>query len=626
MITQEEDMSTNFKSWLLTVLLLGLTLPTFCAVNFTKTVVTASANLALVTFNYDLTTGASGDSGNYNVQGFFLNADTGKYVEVNPGINYTVPILPNTENVGSFSVVVPVGHYTSGKLSLFPVGTNYSAGSQDITVDSLNLTVTTTQTVVSAATLTIGTPVSAPGTLTIPYTIKTPAGPISGIDVGYLMAKGSGGFVQVAISQSDFKASNDPLDNYNVAAGSLVVDTNKYTNSVPGVYNLQYGIFTNSWALKQWIYPGTDFEIGGSSWVVKADPAKYPNLAAALLPPSATCPGFIGMNEGNDLASLGSADQFTLAHLKILKSKGATVMRESFDADKMYASLTGGDNLYFDKVDQLVQNELAAGFVPELQPQDMPTGADPAGELRAIDVALATKYLGVPVIYGLLNEPHAMDWPTWKTLGTSIAAAVKQANPKAIVVLDAEGYAKSLDAVIASPPDLTIIDLIGWHPYVSAAVVAATNFGALPVYVEEYHDATPEFHQALEKVKPRGIAAWAWNFPGRDSLNLVQSINGALETYTPDGDKILGYYATWMSGAAVQLPPPPPPPPPSIDSLIARINAQDAQISAQDVRMNAQDVRLNALEYNYKVLKGRVDVQTILIRLLTNRLNRAKLY
>jgi len=530
--------------------------PVKAAINFTSTSVSATATLATATFTYNLTTGPSGDSGNYNVQVFPLNKDTGKYQGIYPPATYTIALLPNTSNTGSFSIVVPPGHYGGGKMSLFAAGTNYNGFSQDVAISDLCLTITTTQVKVTAPTLTISPPVVTAGSsqVYLAYTLKVPKGTEQNL---WIQAKGTGGFAQAYVAATAFVPSGDPLDDYDEATGIFPVDIYQYTNAVPGVYNLQYGLYNGDFSKTlRYIYPGDNFEIGGSSWIVKANPANYPSLTNALAPVSAAFPGFIGGNEGNDLATLGDAPDATAAHFKILRARGLTVMRVTVDPDKLYSSLVShtADTTYLDLVDQVVQNILMAGEVPELSLQDMPGGVDQAdkeAKLQALDVAWAAKYNGVPILQCVLGEPHDYDWATWKPLATKIATAIRAANPNVPLIIDAEGYSTSLASAVASPPDMTLFKYVGYHAYVSAAALSAENFGGLPVLVEEYHDGGIDYHQALQQKKPAGILAWAWTFPGRDSLNLCVSLNGAEETYTPDGTAILNYYATWLAGGTV---------------------------------------------------------------------------
>lgn len=533
------------------------------SLNITSSTFSMAAQLATVTVSYAIALDLHSDSGNYNIQIFLKNKDTGSYQTINPGIGTLVALLPGSTNRGSFSVILPIGNYGEGKASLFASGTNYSAGSTDMILPDMLLSVVSTQIKVTAPILSRAPLQFGAGNASaqIPYTVKVPKG--KG-DSFWILAKGSGGFVQKQLALTDFAPANDPLDDYDIATGLMAVNTVQYNNSAPGVYNLQYGLFTGGWSLLQWIYPGDNFEIGGSTWVVKADPKNYPDITKALAPASASFGGFIGGNFGNDLASIGDAPLGTAAHFSILASKGITTLRINIDADKMYACLVapGTETIYADIVDQVVQNMLLAGLVPVVSPQDMPTGPNAEAKLLALDVALATKYQSAPFMLCLLNEPHGYDWPTWKALASTIAQAVRTAAPSVKIIIDTEGYATDLTACIASPPVDALYDYIGWHPYISLAKLSAATLGGLRVIVEEYHDATPEFHMVLETLKPAGIMAWAWNFPGRDSINLCVSLTGAVETFTSDGNAILGFYSTWLSGAHVQASVPVAPPVP----------------------------------------------------------------
>ncbi|BDI33372.1 hypothetical protein CCAX7_54230 [Capsulimonas corticalis] len=526
------------------------------AVTLSKTNVTATADFAAATFTIEADTALGSAGGNYNVQLFLQNQDTGAYVTVNPGPSVTAAIYPDgSVNTFSFTQALPPGHYGAGKGTLFPAGTNYSGkGAIDFAIPSTNLVISTNHLRVTAPVMTIGAPAAgADGKLHVPFTLQEP---VAGAQDVWAMVKGSGGFAQIYVHKP-LAAGAKPaagalyLAPATVAGDSIESLAGEFVTALParaGIYNLQGGVFNTAWTqLGAWIYPGADFEIGGGSWIVKADPSAYPSVAAALAP----LPGrsfFLGGDFGNAIATKGAAANDTVGNFKLLKASGLKVLRFSFDADKYL-----GSALYQHRVDQDVQNMLAAGVIPEIGPQDMPSGGSSA--LQQLDTQLATTYKGMPVILCILNEPHGYaTWAAWKAVAAPIAQAIKGIDPQTTVVVDAEGYSKDMTAASADPIDG--VDFYGWHAYLPASQLTAKAGQGIPVLLEEYNDGSPQFHQALQTIPNlRGVMAWAWTIKGvEDSIGLVKSVDGASFTPTDTGAAILGYYASWIAGQDVAAP------------------------------------------------------------------------
>ena len=67
-----------------------------------------------------------------------------------------------------------------------------------------------------------------------------------------------------------------------------------------------------------------------------------------------------------------------------------------------------------------------AGIVPCLAPQDMPAGATAASEDALVKLGgiIATKYVGVPIIQDIVNEPHNYGtWAAWKPVAKRVIDA-----------------------------------------------------------------------------------------------------------------------------------------------------------------------------------------------------------
>ncbi|MEO7716341.1 MAG: cellulase family glycosylhydrolase [Capsulimonas sp.] len=524
------------------------------AQTFSKTSVSAAADFATASISVELDTAPGSAGGNYNLQLFLLNLDSGKYVTVNPGPSFIAAIYPDgSVNKFTVSAVLPVGHYAGGKGTLFPAGTNYSGkGAIDFHIDDLALMIATDHVRVTAPYMTLGAPVvGSDKMLHVPFTVREP---VAGAQDVWAMAKGTGGFQQLYVNKpitTTPVAGKLYLTPVSEAGDNILQCKGEFKFSPPaagGIYNLQGGVFNTGWTqLGAWLYPGADFEIGGGSWVVKANPATYPSRAAALTPlPSRSF--WLGGNFGNAIASKGVAANDTVGYFKLLKASGMTVQRFSFDADK-YLSLP----LYQHRVDQDVQNMLAAGVVPVIGAQDMPAGGVSA--LKTLDTMLAATYKGAPVILNVLNEPHMYaSWAAWKADAAPIVDAVKAIDPDMLVVVDGEGYSKDMTGASADP--IAGVDFYGWHAYLPASELAAKAGRGIPVLLEEYNSADPAFHQALQTIPNlRGVMAWAWTIQGvEDSIGLVKSVDGASFTPTDTGAKILGYYSTWIAGKDVSAP------------------------------------------------------------------------
>ena len=553
-----------------------LTAAANAAVTLNAPTLTAKADLGTATFSLSLPTKAGSDGGNAQTQIFLRNDTTNQFVMVAPPPGTVANVYPDGGGGSlTFSAPLPVGHYSTGKVDLFVDGSNYASLMAEFPVADQHLDITTMQTRVTAPTLTLdgATAPGADAQLHIAYTVKEPKASAQNL---WIMVKGNSVFSQAYIAQSALKPGGDPLDDYLTAKGEFVVPM----PSTPGVYSPDSGIFTGNWALLTWKSAAVSLEVNrpdGSSWVTMAPASAYPSLSQIMsAPPIPPAPGIIGANFGN-AAVWGNPDNNSPTYFKLLKAKlkGLAFVRVNFGADE-YLTPIGRH-----KIQQIKENILAAGLVPLMNPQDMPTGGVPS--LVKIAQQMAADSAGEPVVIGVLNEPHGYGtWASWKPDAQKVVDAIRAINPAQVIVVDAEGYSKDLNAESADPIAGTIL---GWHPYLDPKdLKAAAGRVGTPILVEEYHpglDAST-FDAALAAIPNiKGVAAWAWTTPGQDSLPLVKGVNGALMTLTPDGDALAADYAVWATGAKV-VPPAPvvpvvpvTPPPPGDFSA-----AQQAQIKA----------------------------------------------
>ena len=504
----------------------------------------STTDMATTTINWDIVL-KPGLGGNYNIQMFLQDLKhPGQYVTVNPGINTLLNLFPDTDNKGSFTVNLPVGHYGNGKAVLFAANTNYASSLPDIQVTGLDITVTTDRVRITKPEIDVYpsmAALSADGKEHIPFYVKEPAGTSTITGGGYwAMAKGSGGFSQVWVSAKEFQPVGAPDDNYLVYKGDFALTVPKAV----GLYNVNIGLFDSAWAKLDWLYPGVDFETG--HWVVKADPSRYPSISDAFSKKSGLFA--IGGNFGNAIASIHTADNTSADYFKLLHSLGMTFIRTNFDPDT-YLS----DNIYREKVDQIVQNQLEARMVPIIAPQSLPaaSGSKTAlDQLTAVDTMVARAYKGMPVVIDILNEPHTYSsWAAWKADATVVLKAVKAVNPDATTIVGFEGYSEDGRAAAKDPISPSLVTYYAMHSYHTPPAQVASRIGPLTnVILEEWHSTSPDMAHAIASAPFVGEAAWAWTTPGQDGIPLVKSVNGAQLDLTDDGATINNWQQAWAKG------------------------------------------------------------------------------
>ena len=520
----------------------------------------ATVDLSTVTVSYDLTTAPGSDAANVNLQMWLQRKDVpGQWLNIGPPIDTVLSIFPNgLVNKGQWKIVLPVGVYGAGKFDLFQSGTNFGNAVFEGGVSDMNFEVKTAQLRVTAPTLTLfpeNMTVSATS-VSLPYCVKLPKNWLTAnayTDGGFwAMIKGSGGFKQdwVPLNTDALKHNTDPLDDYDRVDGVFVAPA----PTVSGIYNYNAGLFRNSWGTALvWLYPGVDFEIG--DWVVACPPANYPKIADALLPVPGL-PFALGGDYGNSVAWTSYPENDTPGFFGLLKANGLKVLRFNFNPNRFR-----DESLYRHVVQQIAENMLSAGVIPCLAPQEMPTGADPEGDLVKISQAMATLFLGKPVILDVLNEPHGYGtWAAWKPVAQRCCQAIRAIAPQAFITVGFENYSEDGRAANADPLPTGLVDLYGLHSYHNAPSELAAKAGTLPVALWEYHDTSEEFHAALASITSlKLIAAWAWTTKGQDQIALLDSVTGAVLSPNADGAAILGFYATWLQGKTLTAPPVPTP-------------------------------------------------------------------
>jgi len=505
----------------------------------------STTDLGTTTINWDIVL-KPGSGGNYNIQMFLEDLKhPGQYVTLNPGIDTLLNLFPDTDNKGSFSVNLPIGHYGNGKAVLFAANSNYASSLPDIAVSGLDINVTTDHIRITKPEIDVYPSMAAltpDGKEHIPFYVKEPAGTSTITGNGYwAMAKGSGGFSQVLVSAKSFQPVGEADDNYLVYKGDFVLTVPKEV----GLYNVNIGLFDSAWGKLDWLYPGVDFETG--NWVVKADPARYPSITEAFSRKSGLFA--IGGNFGNAIASIHTADNTSADYFKLLHSLGMNFMRTNFDPDSYLSN-----SIYREKVDQIVQNQLEARIVPIICPQTLPSpsGANSAlAQLTTVDTMVAKAYKGMPVVIDILNEPHTYTtWSAWKADATVVLKAVKAVNPDATTIVGFEGYSEDGRAAAKDPISPSLVTYYAMHSYHTTPAEVPSRIGTLTnVILEEWHSSSPEMARAIASTPFVGEAAWAWTTPGQDAIPLVKSVNGAQLDLTDDGTTINNWQQAWAKGS-----------------------------------------------------------------------------
>jgi len=578
--------------------------------------ITARVDMSQVSLDYSLPTAPGSTGGNYNLQLFLQRKSDGGWEQTVPrdakGAPIRIALFPNGAiNTGTLQVSVKPDTYSGGKAVLFAEGSNFSDPTPvEFAVDTA-FTVATAAVRVKAPVFEPGVPVvGADGKVTVPFTIKYPSDkalfdpaslPYNGFTY---QAKGdvteSGGGPSGWVTTDKFVSTTADGDTYMMYQGSFVLTP----TTSHGLKNLQFGLYNQSWSLFMWVWPGVTFALPG--WVQKADPAQYPPISSAFA--KGKSPVALGGNFGNALASLGTAANDSAQYFSLLASLGMTCLRLNYDADK-YLS----DPIYPDVVDQVVQHMLMAGVVPCIAPQGMPGGATAASEAALVKLAgiIAARYVGVPIIQDVVNEPHQYStWAAWKPVAQKAIDAIRAASPNAQIVVGSEGYSADMTVASADPFLAGTVLAYCCHLYDSDPAKVAAHIGTtLPVWVQEYQTPSADWHNAVAALpNVIGVAAWAWTTPGQDSLNLVQSVDGAALTLTPTGQSIASIYAAWRTGQALPVPatsapaspavpaaPPAAPAPAAPGVALADVQALLTALKAQQDAAQADASSKNAL-------------------------------
>jgi len=549
----------------------------------------AKAKLGQVTFSYDIVpSNHSADA----VMQMFINV-AGTWQEFTPSDDNGAIVFHLYKGLdcnGTFKINLPKGTYTAYRIILFnsPDGKtpdfNHtlwdSIKEKHLPVPKLDITVVSSAAPINSPTITYPpNPIEQPGTnglsdVTIPAIVKYPKD--YQVEGGgfWVMAKGTGGFSQVWADPKNAVQSGGADPSYYQIPIDFVLKDVK-----PGMWNVQFGLFKPSFGNPiAWLYPGLDFEAGGSSWIEKAPARRIPprlkvasgqfeTLAGTPynfysdLPAAKKSAAFVrGGNYGNAITWTSQPALDTPGFFTLLSEAGCRYIRFNFDPDKYLRQ-----RAYRDSVDQVIQNIWSAGLYPVIAPQDLPSGdslqqrVDQGQHLLAM---VAAKYAGQSLWIEECNEPQEFQsWAQWKPVAEKYLKTIRALDPSAFVIVPLEYYSKDGGGAAASPITDAHVDLYDAHAYIDPTKVTAAYSsalkGGLPMMIGEYGSTDPDYLHEMDRAfqqlnpAPMAVSPWAFTIKGQDSLPLVEDGSTARLILTPSGQAIAKDYSSWDNGHRV---------------------------------------------------------------------------
>ena len=501
-------------------------------------------------------------------------------------------IFPNDIQTYSFDIKPEIGFYDRFRFIFFGVGWTILA---DQMAASGSFEVVTKQIRVKKPFIEVYGELAenpAPdGKLHIPFRIKYPAKTWVQHGGWWAMAKGGGPgqsmFKQVWVKYANQSngdvviAGNtkiaDGPDNYWYNDGEFILDL----PTVNGLYNLQFGLFDNSWKESyNWIWPGFDFEVGGDAWVTICPPDKLPPRLRVkdgqFVKLDGSSYNFYEGTKGADAikavrgANWGNAYGWTktpaLNHSGFfgsLKYIGFKWCRFLFNPDWYTEDIT-----YRHRVRDSIGKILVGGLYPLVGPHNLHTKFDTIAERnqKFLDLCemVAHDWKGMPIMYAIASEPKELTggWAECKPLFEEAARRVRAIDPDAFIIVPTKGYSKTDTTDEASDLiDPNLVDAYSWHPYVRADNVYAwlrplldKNVG---VIIEEYGCGNIEWQrsinvemQKLSKIYPNllAFAQWAYTSKGQDSCHMVEDGSVANLVLTEAGNMHKSCVQKWDNG------------------------------------------------------------------------------
>lgn len=503
-------------------------------------------------------------------------------------------IYPSATQKFSFVHRFKIGKYTAARLIFFGVGF-ITVADQMATVTPFE--VVTTQIRIKKPMIEVDNSEilspDADGKLKIPFTIKYPAKTWVPYGGWWAMAKGGNGDINL-FRQVWVKYANQS-NNEVVITGTTKIaegpDPYWYNEGVfvfdmptdAGIYNLQFGLFDNNWKDPyNWIWPGSDIQVGGDSWIQKCPPEKMPPRLRVKNGKFVKLDGtpfdfYEGTNGGKAVpaargASWGNAYGWTnkpalnnSGFFGSLRYMGHKWIRFMFNPDS-YTE----DPVYRNRVLDSIHKILIAGAYPLAGMHNMHVNVSSVQErdkkfFELIEM-LANDWKGLPVLFPVLNEPKELNgWDQTYEFCKKACEIVRSIDPDAFLIVPCKGYSKTITTDEANkllPTDL--VDLYSYHPYNKPQDVLPfmkplldTGVG---VMVEEYGCGNLTWFKALNiemqkisKLYPNFLlfGTWAWTIKGQDGCPLVADASKANMELTESGNMVYTDMKIWDSGNAI---------------------------------------------------------------------------
>lgn len=524
--------------------------------------------------------------------------------------NASFTIFPYGTQSFRFVTKLPLGRYSAARCIFFKAGFAIQAdqGASVTPFEIVTTQIRIKKPLIEVDNSKVENP-TADGKIRIPFVIKYPAETVTPSFGWWAMAKGAMGFkqkwVKYASKDSSGKIVRDPNtkvaegpDPYWYNEGEFLFDTPEKS----GIFNMQYGLFDNAWKeTYHWVWPGTDIEVGGDSWIVKCPPHKLPPRLRVKNGQFVTLDGkpynfYAGTTGGDAItalrgASWGNAYGWTTTpalnksgFFGSLRYLGHRFCRFLFNPD-WYSE----DPVYRHRVLDSIHKILLGGLYPLVGPHnlhvDIKNNADRDQKFLDLCAMVAEDWKGLPVMYAIASEPKELTggWAECKPLWEKAARIVRSIDPDAFIIVPCKGYSKTITTDEAADLlDRDLVDAYSYHPY-HAANLALPNMKPLldtgvGVIIEEYGCGQVAWQKSMNVEMQRlsrqypnllAFATWAWTSKGQDSCYMVEDGNLAEIALTAAGAMHAEDIAAWDRGELIDengaVTPPPVTPPPVTD-------------------------------------------------------------
>lgn len=423
----------------------------------------------------------------------------------------------------------------------------------------------------------------------IPFTLKFPSDSKPPYNSWWVMAKGTGptGLFQQkwlnfgknvngVLQRTEICKEADGLDKYWYVESFFQFDS---PNS--GLYNVQYGVFDNNWKESyHWIWPGSDLEVGGDSWVTKCPVEKLPPRLRVrdgnFVKLDGSIYNFYEATKGADAisavrgASWGNAYGWTRTpaynrsgFFSSLRFLGHRICRFLFDPDQYTSS-----QVYRNRILDSINKILIGGMYPLVGPHNLHVNVSSPAErdkkfLEMCEM-IANDWKGLPIMYAIASEPKELTggWPECKALWEKAAKIIRSIDPDMFIIVPTAGYSKT--STLPESQDLldrNLVDAYSYHPYNKASDVIRfmkplldTGVG---IIIEEYGCGNVTWQKSIniemQKISKQYknllvFCTWAWTKQGQDACPMVENGDLANITLTEVGKMQALDLAVWDNG------------------------------------------------------------------------------